>query len=144
MQEELTTLVREGRLAADTAERLEAAARERDPGRALHGIVHGDFCPENFVIDRSSRLRVVDNEGLEVAPLARDLARVWSRWPMPADAWERFLAAYRSAVGNPAGSEDLGVWKIRNLVRSAWFRVTYRLAGDDDALARLRSLPDGL
>jgi aminoglycoside phosphotransferase (APT) family kinase protein len=144
MQEELATLVREGRLASDTARRLEAAARERDPGCALHGIVHGDFCPENFVIDRDSRLRVVDNEGLEVAPLARDLARVWSRWPMPAAAWGRFLAAYRSVVGDLADSEDLEVWKIRNLVRSAWFRVTYRLAGADHALARLRSLPEGL
>jgi len=140
MQEQLAILVREGRLASDTEERLTAAARERDPGRALYGIVHGDFCAENFVIDGESRLRVVDNEGLEVGPLARDLARVWSRWPMPATAWDRFLAAYRSGGGIHAEGEDLDVWKIRILVRSAWYRVTHRLVGDDDALAKLRRL----
>ena len=144
MQEQLAILVREGRLASDTEERLTAAARGRDPGRALHGIVHGDFCAENFVIDVDSRLRVVDNEGLEVGPLARDLARVWSRWPMPATGWDRFLAAYRSAGGIHAEGEDLDVWKILNLVRSAWYRVTYRLTGDDDALAKLRRLLEDL
>jgi aminoglycoside phosphotransferase (APT) family kinase protein len=144
MQEELARLVREGRLAADTAARLEAAALERDPGRSLHGVVHGDFCPENFVIDRGSLLRVVDNEGIEIAPLALDLARVWSRWPMPEAAWDRFLAAYRSGGGDHAESEHLLLWKIRTLVRSAWYRVSYGMPGDGDALVRLRSLSKGL
>ena len=144
MQEELAILVRKGKLTSDTRERLTAAARERDPGRALYGIVHGDFCAENLVIDGESRLRVVDNEGLEVGPLARDLARVWSRWPMPAAAWDRFLAAYRSGGGIHAEDGDLDVWKLRTLVKSAWYRVTRRLHGDDDALAKLRSLLEGL
>jgi hypothetical protein len=63
---------------------------------------------------------------------------------MPATAWDRFLAAYRSAGGIQVEDEDLVVWKIRTLVRSAWYRVTYQLAGDDDALAKLRSLLEGL
>lgn len=144
LREELAILVLEEKLEADAGERLMAAAHERDPGRALHGIVHGDFCAENFVIDGDSRLRVVDNEGLEVGPLARDLARVWSRWPMPAAAWDCFLAAYRSAGGIQAAGEDLCVWKIRTLVRSAWYRVTHRLEGESDALAKLRSLLESL
>lgn len=144
LREELAILVRDERLEADTGQRLMTAAHERDPGRALYGIVHGDFCAENFVIDGDSRLRVVDNEGLEVGPLALDLARVWSRWPMPAAAWDRFLEAYRSAGGVHAAGEDLFVWKIRTLVRSAWYRVTHRLAGDADALAKLRSLLESL
>jgi hypothetical protein len=63
---------------------------------------------------------------------------------MPATAWDRFLAAYRSAGGIHAEGDDLVVWKLRTLVRSAWYRVTRRLAGDDDALAKLRSLLEGL
>ncbi len=144
MAEELAFLVRARRLDSDTTERLLAAARARDPGRSLHGIVHGDFCVENLVIDGDDRLRVVDNEGIEVGPLAWDLARVWSRWPMPESAWERFLAAYRSAGGADVDGPELAVWKIRSLVRSAWYRVGYRLAGDDAALARLRSLLERL
>jgi aminoglycoside phosphotransferase (APT) family kinase protein len=144
MREELAFLVREGRLAAAMAERLAQAARERDPGRALHGVMHGDFCAENFVIDGDARLRVVDNEGLEVGPLALDLARTVSRWPMPESAWVRFLAAYRSAGGIPVEGEELAIWRIRTLVRSAWYRVGYRLAGDADAVARLRTLTEAL
>jgi aminoglycoside phosphotransferase (APT) family kinase protein len=144
MHEELATLMRERRLDADAGKRLMATARERDPGRVLHGIVHGDFCAENLVIDGDSRLRVIDNEGLEIASLARDLARVWSRWPMPADAWDRFLAAYVSAGGIRVAEGDLELWKILTLVRSAWYRVTYRLAGDGAALAKLRSLLEEL
>jgi aminoglycoside phosphotransferase (APT) family kinase protein len=144
MREELATLVREGRLEADTGERLMAAAHERDPGSALHGIVHGDFCAENLVIDGDSRLRVVDNEGLEIGPLARDLARAGSRWPMPAAAWERFVAAYRSAGGIHAADEVLEFWRIPIQVRSAHFRVSHRLAGDAEALARVQSLLERL
>jgi len=144
MAEELAFLVRARRLDTDTAERLSAAARERDPGRSLHGIVHGDFCVENLVVDGDGRLRVVDNEGIEVGPLAWDLARVWSRWPMPESAWEGFLAAYRTAGGARVDGPELAVWKIRTLVRSAWYRVGYRLAGDDAALARLRGPLEGL
>ncbi len=144
MVEELSVLVRERRLDADTRERLLAVARDLDPGLTAHGIVHGDFCAENFVIADDECLRVVDNEGLELGPLALDLARVWARWPMPVSAWGRFLAAYGCAAGGQVEDGDLLVWKLRTLVRSAWYRVTYRLAGDEAALAKLRSLLESL
>jgi aminoglycoside phosphotransferase (APT) family kinase protein len=129
MQEEITALVRARKLAAEIAKRLSAAAQEHDPGPTRHGIVHGDFCAENFVSDGAGCLRVVDNEGLEVGPLALDLARVWSRWPMSESAWGRFLVNYPASGGDRVVDADLLVWKIRTLVRSAWYRVTYRLAG---------------
>ena len=142
--DELAVLVRAGRLESDTAERCKAAVRERDPGRALCGIVHGDFCAENFVIDAAGRLRVIDNESLELAPLARDLARVWARWPLPEAGWRRFLAAYHAAGGAAAEPAELALWKLRNLARSAWYRFTYAMPGESDSLARLRSLLESL
>lgn len=144
MADELERLLRAGRLDPDTGKRLAAAARERDPGGAVCGIVHGDFCAENFVIDGDGKLRVVDNEGLELAPLARDLARVWSRWPLPEVAWRRFLAAYRASGGLGVEAGELALWKLRSLVRSAWYRFTYGLPGDEAALAKLRSLLESL
>jgi aminoglycoside phosphotransferase (APT) family kinase protein len=132
MAEELAFLVRAQRLGSDTAERLTEAARARDPGHALYGIVHGDFCAENFVIDGDGRLRVVDNEGIELGPLVRDLARVWTRWPMPASEWERFVAAYRSAGGAHAEGPEFALWKIRRLSGSGNpVRVTMRSACTD-------------
>ncbi len=144
MTQELAALERAGRLDADTLESLTAAAREHDPGRAASGIVHGDFCAENFVIDGGGQLRVVDNEGIELGHFARDLARVWSRWPLPETSWRRFLAAYRASGGQRVEDADLAFWKLRSLVRSAWYRVSYRLAGDEAALARLRSQAERL
>ena len=130
MNDELAALVRAGRVDSDTAKRLATAVRERDPGSAVIGIVHGDFCGENFVIDGAGRLRVIDNESLELAPLARDLARAWSRWPLPESAWRRFLSAYRAAGGARAEAAELSLWKLRNLVRSAWYRFAYGFPGE--------------
>jgi aminoglycoside phosphotransferase (APT) family kinase protein len=140
MQDELSILVRAGRLEAVTATRLARSARRCDPGRALQGIVHGDFCAENLVVDARGRIRVVDNEALQVGFLGLDLARVWSRWPLPEPTWQGFLSSYRRWGAGPADDEALLVWKLRILVKSAWYRVARRFPGADEALGRLHAL----
>jgi aminoglycoside phosphotransferase (APT) family kinase protein len=140
LEHEITTLLRAGRLDAGAAEVIARIVRERDPGHTACGIAHGDFSAENLLVDRDGRLRVIDNEELALGILALDLARVGSRWPMPAPAWQRFLAVYRAAGGEPAADAELHLWEIRARVRSAWYRVKHGLAGDEAALSGLRSL----
>jgi aminoglycoside phosphotransferase (APT) family kinase protein len=103
-------------------------------------VTHGDFCAENLVFDTEGRLRVVDNESLGVGILALDLARVWARWPMAEAAWHEFLTAYRDGGGLPTQEADLRPWKLRTLVRSAWYRLCYGLSGTERALAELENL----
>jgi len=140
MAEETAVLERAGGLSREISQRLAAVARERDPGRAAFGIVHGDFCAENLLVDAAGRLCVIDNEALELAPFARDLARTWSRWPLRGAAWGRFLAAYQASGGERVEDADLVLWKLRNLVRSAWYRTKHRRPGVDAVLAQLRDL----
>lgn len=140
LEEEVRVLERAGSMARDTAQRLAAVIRERDPGRLACGIVHGDFCAENLVVDAGGRLRVIDNEALELGPFLRDVARVWSRWPLAEPEWARFLSAYRASGGQPIGTADLELWQLRSLVLSAWYRTKHGRAGVADVLARLRSL----
>ena len=95
---------------------LQATLGELDPGQTRQGIVHTDYCGENMVIDADGRLRVIDNEGISIDALDYDLARAWYRWPMPEDAWDRFLAAY-GAHG------PLEFWKLVAVVKSATLRT---------------------
>ena len=74
-----------------------------------------------MVIDAGGRLHVVDNEWLTVAPAGLDLGHTFSRWPMSADAWGRFLHAYRSA--SPGDPGPLAFWKIVAALTSARIRL---------------------
>lgn len=135
--QQLSALVRAGRLTERQVDSFRRIARERIPARALHGFTHGDFAPENLVLDASGAVRVVDNEAVQLGILDLDLARVWSRWPMPPASWGRFLVAYGSASGRSCRDDDLAGWKLRTLVVSAWYRSAFRLEGADAAVAKL-------
>jgi hypothetical protein len=99
-----------GRLGAGAAASLRAELAQRDPGQAKVVLIHNDFCAENMLIDVEGRLRIIDNEQLEIAPAALDLGRTYHRWPMSGPAWARFLAAYRSSA--PPGLDSIGFWRI--------------------------------
>jgi aminoglycoside phosphotransferase (APT) family kinase protein len=139
MDRQLAELVGANRLTEGDAVALGNVSHARTPPRPLHGIVHGDFAPENLVVDPSGALRVVDNEAVHVGILNLDLARVWSRWPMEAARWRAFLTAYESASGRRCRDDDLIGWKVRTLVLSAWYRTAYQLDGAETAVSRLQA-----
>lgn len=122
-------------LPAGTAEELRSAVRRHDPGRARLALIHKDFCAENMLIDAQRRLRIIDTEQLAVEPAGFDLAWTWHRWPMPAPAWEQFMAGYRSAA--PPAPAAVHYWRIVTGLTLA--RVFFqRMPGRFDAqLARL-------
>jgi aminoglycoside phosphotransferase (APT) family kinase protein len=102
---------------------LHQALQRLDPQRATYGLVHLDFCGENMVIDRTGRLRVVDNERIGVGALGFDLARTWYRWALPSEAWDRFLSAYVARMPLAEPVETLGFWSIVAVVKSAALRL---------------------
>lgn len=107
--------------------------------RPLQGVVHGDFAPENLVVDARGALRVIDNESVDVGILDLDLARAWARWALADERWRIFLEGYAGGSGRRVADPALWGWKLRSLVVSAWYRCVFELPGGDAAVARLRA-----
>jgi hypothetical protein len=125
----------------DAERRLIARSLARfAPEHALAGVTHDDFCAENLVEDRCGRVLAVDNEHMRIGFLAFDLARTWSRWPMPVEAWERFQDRYCSWCG-PVDREMVPFWRVAAVLSSAYVRLT-RLDGArlEAPLDKLREL----
>ena len=121
----LQQLAAAGALEPEMAQDLDQALRRLDPGQAVFGLVHLDFCGENMVIDRQSRLRVVDNERMGVDALGFDLARAWYRWSLPTAAWEEFQSVYaaRLPVADPVLT--LPFWRLVAAAGAASVRLRY-------------------
>lgn len=112
-----------GALDEPDASLIRDALRRLDPKRAIFGLVHTDFCGENMVVDRTGRLRVVDNERVGVDALGFDVARTWYRWALPQPAWERFRSVYAARVQLTEPLETVGFWRLVAVVHSAALRL---------------------
>jgi Phosphotransferase enzyme family len=119
---------------------IRAALDRLDPGQAIFGLVHTDFCGENMIVDRAGRLRVVDNERIGVDALGYDIARTWYRWTLPTSAWERIRSAYAARMPFSEPLETLGFWSIATVAQSAALRLRVDRARAHVPLDRLRRM----
>jgi len=129
-----------GGLDEQNAPLIRGTLERLDPGRAVFGLVHTDFCGENMVVDRAGRLRVVDNERVGVNALGFDVARTWYRWALLEPAWERFRSVYAARVQLTEPLETLGFWSIVAVVQSAALRLQVDRARVHVPLDRLRRM----
>ena len=115
--------------------RLEVLLRALPP-TATRGLTHGDFCGDNLVVTRRA-LVCIDNEAVGMGFLDEDVARTWSRWPLPARAWTRFRIGIARATDRRVDHAADQAWCAVAAVRGAhrWSRAR-ATAGD----APLRTL----
>jgi Ser/Thr protein kinase RdoA (MazF antagonist) len=139
--EDLARLSAAGMLPAEAGPTLRAELARRDPGSAPAVLVHRDFCPENLVSDAAGNVHLIDNEWLGVDAAGVDLGRTWSRWPLPAAAWQEFLNGYAAAAPEPPAA--LRFWLIAMAARGASLRLGGPTAALALPLARLRELASG-
>jgi Ser/Thr protein kinase RdoA (MazF antagonist) len=140
-ESDLAILDRAACLSSAESAALRRLLERYDPGTARVALIHKDFCAENMLVDRSGRLRVIDNEQIEIAPADFDLGRTFHRWPMSEQGWARFVDGYRSSA--PADPGAIGFWRIAaTLVGARVFleRIPERL---DASLALLRRFAAG-
>ena len=135
---QLATLADAGVVATDLAQTLQVELLRCDPGAALQAVVHGDYCPENLVVDPGGRLHVIDNEWLRIDAAGVDLGRTYSRWLMSDDVWRRFMGGYRTVA--PADPGPLRFWLIVMAVSGAVVRLQKSTAELAVPLTRLRAL----
>ncbi len=151
-ESDLAALSAAGRLTRSDVAVLAATLAANDPRHTALALVHRDFCGENIVRDARGRLRVIDNEWLEVGPAGFDLGRSQCRWPMDARTWRRFLAGYASAT--PLDEPSLAFWQVVAALWSARIRlgsphvaeplaVIQRLAREASAAGRSRTRRSG-
>jgi aminoglycoside phosphotransferase (APT) family kinase protein len=134
-------LARKGLFDAESAARL---ARLPVPASAPAALTHGDVCPENLILTPEGRLRAIDEERLAVRPIAFELARTVSRWPLRPELEAGLLAAYTSAGGDARSyRRDRVFWLATALATSAAYRVRFELPGASAVIARLQVLVAG-
>lgn len=129
-----------GAIRREEAERARHLLQRLDPGTSRVGVVHGDFVPENLVLEPSGRVRAVDNEGIAVGPVASDFGVVALRWPMGAGERRSFLTAYRRHRDEREGADDPRFWRLCSAVKSAHVRVVRLRLSDPAPLEVLRRL----
>ena len=140
-ESDLTLISLAGKLAAGEVASLQSEIARRDPEVARVVLIHKDFCAENMLIDLHGRLRVIDNEQLEIAPAALDLGRTFHRWPMSHGTWTRFLRGYRSSA--PREPEAIAFWKIVASLETTRVFLQRLPARLDASLALLRRFAEG-
>lgn len=133
-------LVRRGALTAGEATRALETAVTHVPVSNRFVLVHGDLAPENLIVDAGGRVRVIDNDSLDVHAAEFDFARVWYRWPM-SDS-ERY--AFEQGYGEPEIAarfrHHLPHWVVVVLVGAALFRINHDLPDSRASLDRLRAV----
>ena len=131
-------LAADGHLRQTENDEIGSSLARLDPGRALAGVVHTDFCGENMVIDQRGRLHVIDNERMGIGPLGLDVARTWYRWALPPEAWEHFRCDYRGWMPQDDALPHLAFWAIVATLKSAVLRLQLEPQRAHLPIARLR------
>lgn len=134
----LELLAARGAITEDCFQTLHGAQRRSDAGTARVGVIHGDFCAENMVVDPAGDLFVIDNEDFALDALDYDLGLTWNRWPLPEPDFAFFLQTYARQARRTVG--PLTFWKIAAVAKSAAFRVQLFPEGAPAAIARLERL----
>jgi len=115
-------------------------SKELAPNDAATGLIHGDFCAENFIESKKGRIAIVDNETLSVDVCAYDLARTWSRWPMDQRQMEAFYDGYQRHRAATDFLQNHLYWGIAVLTEAVVFRLRAATVGAETLLERLRML----
>lgn len=118
-------------------ERLIDLAVAHTPGNPAVGLVHGDFCAENIVLQAPGHVYVIDSEKLSIDAYDYDLGRTWYRWPMTAVQREAYYDGYNQHRSSADFMAHFVYWAIVVLVDSAAFRVR---AGAGDVSVAIREL----
>lgn len=108
-------------------------------------VTIGDPSPDNVVWTPSRRLRIVDEDRLDLRPAAFDLARAVTRWPLDRPGEDAFVAAYRRAGGDADDYErHRAYWVANALATSGIFRLVYRPRDMAPIARQLRALARGV
>ncbi len=143
VEKELEDLGIRGALSRRDCERLLLLAGQSAPESCSVGLVHGDLCGENLIVNSVGKPVAIDFETLSVDALDFDLARTWYRWPVSRRQREAYLEGYRQHRPTERFEEHFLFWAIRATVQSAVFRIRNETPGQDVPIAVLKRITRG-
>lgn len=120
--------------------RLHAAYLPCAPSTIEVGLIHQDFCLDNFVKTECGEIVCIDNEHLHCGPFELDLARTRLRWPMSEPYWNQFIDGYQSVRRRSAGISEFSFWYSLAIVESAEFTVRQQHYLQEQSLTKLQQL----
>lgn len=142
MREQLLGLAGQGVLASSEVEQISGLLERARPCSFEVGLIHGDFCVDNMVVDRAGELALIDNESLCVGPLDFDIARAWCRWPMTDAVRDAFVAGYSEFRELCSFAAHRQFWALRALLRSVHVHLKHEQPCQP-AVAALQRLASG-
>ncbi len=125
MDTHLAALTRQQVLSAVQADRVREQALMNCPASFEPGLIHGDFCVDNMIVDGAGRLVLIDNESLCPGALDFDLARSWCRWPMTDACRLAFAEGYRQYRELDTFFNHRMFWAVRALLMSVYVHVKH-------------------
>ena len=94
------------------------------PSDFEYGLVAGDFCAENLILNHYEKIFLIDNEKLSIDAYDYDLARTLYRWPMSPDQRVTYLESYNHYRDIKSFKEHFLFWLIKVLLKSINFRLS--------------------
>ena len=137
------TLQCAGLLSSSERARALELADTHAPASVRSGLVHGDLCPENLVVDAAGNLQVIDHDSIALRTREYDLARVWYRWPMALDERRAFDDGYGDRDVLASYQKESPCWAVVVLIGAAEFRFRNQLPDVETPLRRLREILNG-
>jgi len=121
LEERINFLINKNIITQNEGKKLYASARIQSEHIAS-GLIHGDYCFGNMVLDNSDHLYIVDLETISATALAYDLARTLYRCDMDEKDGKAYLQYYKKYRTPEDYIENSSFWTLFVLVESAVFR----------------------
>jgi len=121
LEKKVMALKENGYIKSPDAAGVLRRARVRSGNSVKVGIVHGDFCPENFLLRPSNSLAVIDLEILGVTAIPYGLGRTALRWPMSRRLRGLYLDHYGQFSSADEFLENFTFWMMLILVEALLF-----------------------
>ena len=105
-----------------------------------YGLTHGDFAPDNLLVDAQGRLVCIDNETMRVDALDYDLTRTILRWPLSGARRHAFLSAYSAHRDPESTAHQSPFWLAAVLAGTAEWELQHRGTPSGRVVRSLRRL----
>lgn len=104
------------------------------------GLVCGDFCNENLVLNGDEKIYFIDNESISIDDFDHDLARTYYRWPMTEKQRSSYFEGYHNYRGSERFYNHYYFWIIKVLIKSIHYNLHAATLRELHALKVIKSI----